>query len=385
MAKKLDYASMFTLRRDGRYCHTYTTDKGERKYIYDRDPQILYSKVLELEKPTKHTLKDAAGWWKDAKWDSFSSGTRCCYLPAYNRAIENHGDKLISEINAGDINAVLLWMRDKGYSQKTIKMQRTVYKLIFEKAIIDGAVIHNPAVGLKLPDGTKRPVKREAPEDDVIDTIKESVSCYFGLFPFFLLHTGLRKSEALALTWNDINVNAGEVSVTKALDYPANRPVVKAPKTSSSIRTVPLLSPLRSKLIRPITAKGTDLVFPGPDNQLMTISAYNRRWNRWCKEAGLVGITTESRTNKNGAGYTVEVYKPKISAHVLRHAYATILYEAGVDEFTAKELLGHADISTTHAIYTHLRNKQRDKGRAKLETYFSDDVVSDVVKDGASH
>ena len=59
------------------------------------------------------------------------------------------------------------------------------------------------------------------------------------------------------------------------------------------------------------------------------------------------------------------------SAHCLRHTYCTILYEAGVDVLTAKELMGHADITTTMGIYTHLREEREKKSITKLDDYLN--------------
>ena len=62
---------------------------------------------------------------------------------------------------------------------------------------------------------------------------------------------------------------------------------------------------------------------------------------------------------------------PNITAHWLRHTFATMLYFAGVDLLTAKEQLGHSDIKTTLEIYTHLDNQFKRKSMDKLDRYLS--------------
>ena len=59
----------------------------------------------------------------------------------------------------------------------------------------------------------------------------------------------------------------------------------------------------------------------------------------------------------------------KITPHRLRHTYATLLYSSGVDLLTAKELLGHSDVSTTLKIYTHLEKTVINISIKKLEIY----------------
>lgn len=65
---------------------------------------------------------------------------------------------------------------------------------------------------------------------------------------------------------------------------------------------------------------------------------FTRQWERWQKESGI-----------------------SATAHQLRHTYATILYEAGIDVKDAQALMGHSDIAVTQNIYTHIR-----ENRAKL-------------------
>ncbi|MFY9114086.1 MAG: tyrosine-type recombinase/integrase [Dethiobacteria bacterium] len=54
------------------------------------------------------------------------------------------------------------------------------------------------------------------------------------------------------------------------------------------------------------------------------------------------------------------------TAHQLRHGFATLLYEAGIDEREAMELMGHADITLTHKIYTHIRKSRKEETAARL-------------------
>lgn len=60
---------------------------------------------------------------------------------------------------------------------------------------------------------------------------------------------------------------------------------------------------------------------------------------------------------------------PPITAHGLRHTFATMLYLAGVDILTAKDQLGHADIKTTLEIYTHLDKIYKKKNISELDDY----------------
>lgn len=369
MAKKrVDYAALFTLRKDGRYCYSYTDESKKRKYLYDTDPEALYHKVQKLGEKPEITFGDVAEAWWDSIADVVAHGTRSTYKSVKERAIEHHGDKAVADITAADIFAVLLDMRNKDYSAKTLRKQRSVYKMILDFAIVGGHITSNPAAGLKLPNGVKEAETREAPEADVVELIRASKDAHFGLFPYFLLYTGLRKGEALALTWGDVNFETGEINVSKSVEHRGNAPFVKTPKTKAGIRSVPLLSPLRDALV---PGAPDELIFPGADGELMHQDAYDHRWRHWCKEVGLMDVKQDRRVDKRGRAYTVDVFTPKLTAHQLRHCYATILFEAGVDVFSARDFMGHKDIATTQKIYTHLRKKQRDGSKDKLEQFFA--------------
>lgn len=348
MARKIDYAALYSLRKDGRYQKRLPNGK----YIYDRDPYQLWLKEQEALNPTVPTFRVIAEAWQETAWDRISAGTRACYDAPLKRAIAEHGDRTATEVTAEEIYRDLLKMAARGYSAKTIKMQRTVYKLIFQNAMISNefgwAIRENPAAVVPLPKGLKRPEKRQAPEDDVIRVIHENAGgSLAGRLAFLMICTGFRRGEALALTWNDVDFTNGTISCNKSLSFRDGRKTITAPKTEAGYRSVPLLPALANVLIRPKGAKKSDPIFPAVNGGYLSEASYRRHWSKYCRE----------------------VLGADLTAHVLRHGYATMLYEAGVDEYTAQSLLGHADISTTMAVYTHLRKEQRQKSVDKLNQH----------------
>lgn len=371
--KEINYAAMFTKRSDGRYMG-YIKENGKRRAIYDKDPEKLFNKIRSLENPEPPSFEKVAKAWRNKHWEKIAYKTKSCYESRYKDAVYVNEGKLITEVSAADIDRHLRQLAAKGYSSKTVKTQRTVYNLIFNFAIISeedwlkGFVSVNPVSAVSIPRGLPKAV-REAPEDDVIEIVRQSYNCYFGLFPFLLLYTGLRKGEALALTWGDINYEKKIITINKSLSFVGGMPKIKIPKTEKGYREIPILPDLETVLKKPKGVKSNDPVFQKETGGYFAQKTYDRRWKHYCKEAGLVEIEKEIRKDKNGRTYTYKNYKPIITAHQLRHGYATILFEAGVDEYTAQYLLGHADIKTTRSIYTHLREKQKLKSVDKLHNY----------------
>lgn len=336
-------------RSDGRWCETLTVD-GKRKYFYGKTKAEVYEKIAAFEKhkDNKRLFKYVAEDWQAVHREEIGDKTWLNYKPHYEDIVATHGDTDVADISALDVINDLKRHAAQKYSATIIGTRRSLYRMILDHAVICGYIQHNPAVGVAMPKGVTRK-RREAPDENVFGIIMQNADKPFGLFPALLACTGLRKAEALALTWGD--VKNGYISVTKALDYTVHaHPVVKPPKTEAGVRDVPIMAVLKPLLKRPKGAKDTDLLFPSkPSNRnpgaagYMTEREYEGAWKRYCTAAGLVD----------------ESGKPTISAHQLRHGMATMGFEAGVDELTMQAILGHASPTTTRDIYTHLRNKKR--------------------------
>ena len=190
----------------------------------------------------------------------------------------------------------------------------------------------------------------------MVQKIKENAeNGTMGLFAYFLLYTGLRKGEALALIFNDIDMDNKVIHVNKTLVYKGSQGFIKpCTKTEAGMRDVNILSVLLPKLPK---GKPDTPVFANTNGEYITNSQYSRMWNKYLKDSGIKDILDTTGTT--------------LCAHQLRHAFATILYEAEIPVKDAQELMGHADIQTTHKIYTHISEKRRQITVDKLEDFLS--------------
>lgn len=350
---RIDYSKMFTKRKDGRFVGTYTDESG-RHYIYDRDPKALFQKLQEKKNPEVHvyTFKEVANGWEREHREEVGAKTWNNYAPHLKDMISQYGDMPIESFEAADIANDLARSKAKGLSATVVNTRKSMFRMIFDYAIVKGYIKYNPALSVRLPKGLKRG-KRTAPTQDQMKKILNSVSAPFGLFPFLLLCTGLRKSEALALTWADIDFKKKEISITKSIDYTnASKPKFKEPKTEAGTRTIPIIEPLEKVLKKEKESASSEFLFAQPDTNrggkgggLMSQKAYDNAWERYCKATGLEGIT----------------------AHNLRHGTATLMFEFNVDELTAQRILGHSRIEITRGIYTDLREQQAKKSAKKFE------------------
>lgn len=375
MAKKIDYASLYTLRSDGRYQGYWNDTSGKRHTICDRDPQKLYCKIAEREAPQALTFGEIADTWELEVFDNAKPGTQACYSKPLERAKDEFGDIPAADLTAPEIFKLLDRMAKQGYASKTVKMQLTVVRQIYKYALVHPKygeeLRYNPADAVSLPQKMKKAQRREAPEDEVVSAIRcKAGTAYFGLFALFLLSTGFRRGEALAVQWGNIDLKAKTISCSGGVVYRNGKAVVGDTKTESGIREVPILPDLESALMvlhKAERPNGAHYLFHGEDAMApMPESTFRRRWNHYCKDMGFVNTEDEARVSKQGKRYTYTTYSNTLTPHVLRHGYATLLFEADVDVYTAKKLLGHADISTTMSVYTHLRERKKQASINKL-------------------
>lgn len=345
MARKADYAKLFTRRKDGTYQKVV-----DGKYLYSKDPEDLYRKWQALlQSPPSRSFKEVAKEWESKHRESIGVRTWANYSPHFESFLSLLGNRPIASVSARDIITDLNKAKAQNYSATIVKTRKTILTQILDHAVAKGDIEMNPALSVKLPKNLPKS-KRSAPTEEEMKCILHSLDAPFGFFPFLLLCTGLRKSEALALEKGDVDLKGGTISVSKSLDYASNaHPVVKAPKTESGTRLVPILDLLRQPLQEHLNTLAGELLFPTPKSNrnpgggYMTERSYEIAWNAYCKATGL-----------------------NLTAHQLRHGTATLMFEAGVDEYTAQKILGHANVATTIGIYTELRDKQKVKSIAKL-------------------
>lgn len=171
-------------------------------------------------------------------------------------------------------------------------------------------------------------------------------------FFYLIAFTGLRKSEALALEWADVDFKNNELTVSKTLSRGENgRIYISTPKTYSSKRVIDLdFETVRLLKKWKLQQKNSTYVFTNPLNNELYNPTSVRKWiDPIVKKTNL----------------------PKITPHGFRHTHASLLIEADVSLKEIQERLGHKNIQITANIYTHITKNKRKHTADKLSAYIA--------------
>ena len=291
------------------------------------DKMVAYTAQQEAGPAFREIAED----WREEAYREIEYNTAKGYEAKYKHALEYFEGRRIKEIEPADVRAYVKYLSARGYAYKTVAHHLSVLRLILDYAVEKGIIQLNPATGVTIPKRLPRS-HREMPSDADLHLIRDNAGNGLqGLLGAFVLYTGCRSGEAYAVQQKDIDRKARMLTIGKAVYYQHNRAKIKTPKTASGVRAVPL-----PQFLIDLIPEGNpnDYIFSETGAEPLPDSQRRRGWEKFQQETGIV-----------------------CTLHQLRHAYASLLYEAGIDEKSAQKLMGHSDISTTMNIYTHLREQ----------------------------
>ena len=309
-------------------------------------------KEIEADKHKGRTFEEAADAWETTLEKKVEETTAGSYSPHVRRAKEFFSGELIKDVTPDEVQAYVDHLVAQDYAKDTVRRGLVVVNKIFKYEITrpGSEVRYNPCAAVEIPRGLKQ-TRREPPTEKQI--LKVTPDSGDGLFAWFLLCTGLRPSELLALRWEDIDRKNKTISIRKAATYLSNQPVVKdRTKTKAGTRMIPLVDALDAVL----PDKKTGYVFGG--DKPWTKTMQRKRWLSWCRRVGLAESTVEEHVGPNKHKYKKTIWRPLVTPYQFRHEYASMLEELNISEFDAQHLMGHASIVTTKDKYTHYREQK---------------------------
>lgn len=178
---------------------------------------------------------------------------------------------------------------------------------------------------------------------------------------------GLRVGEVLTLKWDDIDFNTGKVHLNKSTQrVKGNEYAVKPGTKNGKDRTVPIPKTLLEELAKLKETSTSPLICTNTSGEFHTPSSWKRMFESYISDLNALNCA------KSKYDPSFKRTLDKITPHMFRHTYASMLYFSGVDVLTAQKLLGHADLSTTLKVYTHLQKETEDLSIEKFDVYVSD-------------
>lgn len=331
MGKKAKYYR----RPDGLY-ETIRKIDGKRVPFRGRTCAEVDRKMLEYtqEREKGRFMPVIVEEWYKTKWAEFEEGnldenTVCAYRSPVRRMKAFFEGVRASEVRPMDVKRYVRDLESKGLARNTVSTHLSVARQVFSHAVLMGDMDISPAIEVKKSKNlplTKRPPLTEE-EERLVEEYR-GPDWEMGLI---LLYTGVRRGELLALTWQDIDRAAGVVHIDKQINARYSIPRLKDHLKNAKRRDTPLFDVLADALPKDKIGR----IFTDENGNYVGVNKFNRRWRAYRKNVGL---------------------GDHVTPHCFRHSYATICYEAGIDEKACAAFLGDTE-EVTRGIYQALRDR----------------------------
>lgn len=234
----------------------------------------------------------------------------------------------------------------EGLSDRMVRSCHTTCRTALEKAVTEGLITTNPAIGCRLPPKKAKEMQVLTQDEIRRFLIQAQDEGYYELF-LLELTTGMRRGEILGLQWKDVNLDTGELHIRRQVVKKGAQTLISKPKTKSSIRTI-LLPPGMVEILAELKKNATcDWVFPSPvkEGEPRNPDSLYGRFQKILKRAQC----------------------KKVRFHDLRHTFATMALENGMDIKTLSAMIGHISAETTLNIYSHITDTMQRQAAVKID------------------
>jgi integrase len=238
---------------DGKVRHRYETVHGTKKeadnalvrlLVRVEDERSMAPMSTQGRWGPKTTINDALEGWRDNGWDDLSPSTVRRYKSIWKVHIHDTiGQKAVATLSPYDVEQFFRTLKSQGLAQATVRQARAMLHRACRLARRwSGNVLPNPIADTELPSwslGESTAVR--APEvSEVLALLRAAagIDSRFASFLRTIVATGIRRGEACALRWSDIDLAKRTVRIQGSVVAADGGAVIKSPKTRASIRVV---------------------------------------------------------------------------------------------------------------------------------------------------
>lgn len=364
-------------RKDGRYAFKYIDSTGKQQFVYswklERTDKLPQGKRndLSLREKEKMILKDLddeivprGGEMTVVelvrKYILQKTGVRHNTEANYNFVLniikkEDFGKKRIDRVKLSNAKAWLIKLQQDGRGYSTIHSVRGVVRPAFQMAVDDDLIRKNPfefqLATVVVNDSVTREAITRKQERTFLEFVKNDkhfCKYYDGIYVLF--KTGLRISEFVGLTIQDVDLKNRKLNVDHQLQRKRNMEyVIEDTKTNCGTRVIPMaddvyecferiISNRKKPKIEPMIDGKSGFLFLDKNDMPMVALHWEKYFQHICQKYNSI--------------YKVQM--PKVTPHVCRHTFCSNMAKSGMNPKTLQYLMGHSDIGVTLNTYTHI-------------------------------
>ena len=350
-----------TQQKNGLYRARYVDKLGKRKEKRFKKLQECRQWLVDAMYINEHSSITKANdmivdawfdYWIDIKEKTVRPNTVRNYRERYNNNIKPViGKLLLRDVKPLHCQSIFTKMADEGYRTSTMYQARIAMFNMFEFAKENEVILANPCKKSVKSDMGKPSEKKKALEISEQKTFLEYASgnSYENQYRF-ILQTGLRTGEMVALKWHDVDFKNKTLKIQRSMEYrySVGEWRVGEPKSKSGYRTIPLTDEairilkdqkIKNSRLEVIPIEWAEYIFLCRKGTPVKNSTYDTALFKICDKAKI----------------------SRFSMHVLRHTFATRCIEGGMKPKTLQKILGHSNIGITMNLYVTTTEEEKKK------------------------
>jgi len=347
-------------------------EKSERGFRTKAEAELAAAEALKklkegYEKTDLPLVEYFRVWIDEYKKGSVRKNTLKIHENNLKNHIEPYFKKLmLQELKPNMYQKFLNYLVKKGLSKRTIQIIHATVNEALELALLHGKIERNPCKGSKIKLVEHKKECTFIDSDKIAHFLQEARADGYTYWIFFkvLIEAGLRKGEAAALKWSDINFKDQLITIDETLDFQPDdeEELFGETKTKNSTRTIVISTSIMNDLKYHLTWQNQNKLTLGESRYRHDLNLVLCRvdgnpmpksslWNSFKRIIIRAGLSEE------------------LTIHSLRHTYAVLMLEAGADMKFVQEQLGHGSVQITSDVYAHMTKKLQQNNMTRYESH----------------